>query len=128
MTVNGRGDTPNRHDILTGSMPDGTKTADQTCGDWTLDGTEGVAMVGHHDRMGLNDTAAGKILELVASFARRLQPGSADRHRRRRAVLLLRGELILTPHRSAQSLATGRSAFTATDSSGLVLRVWNTTQ
>ena len=60
MTVNGRGDTPNRHDILTGSMPDGTKAADQSCGDWTLEGAEGVAMVGHHDRMGLNDTPPAK--------------------------------------------------------------------
>ena len=58
--VNGRGDQPNRHDILTGSMPDGTVAADQTCGDWTLGGAEGVAMVGHHDRMGLDDSAAAK--------------------------------------------------------------------
>lgn len=58
--VNGRGDEPNRHDILTGSMPDGAKAADQTCGDWTLSGAEGVAMVGHHDRMGLDDSAAAK--------------------------------------------------------------------
>jgi len=60
MTVNGRGDTPNRHDILTGSMPDGTKAADQSCGDWTLEGAEGAAMVGHHDRMGLNDNPPAK--------------------------------------------------------------------
>ena len=53
--VNGRGDQPNRHDILTGSMPDGTVAADQTCGDWTMGGAEGAAMVGHHDRMGLRD-------------------------------------------------------------------------
>jgi hypothetical protein len=58
--VNGRGDKPNRHDVLTGSKPDGTKIADQTCGDWTLSGTEGVAMVGHHDRTGLDDSAAAK--------------------------------------------------------------------
>lgn len=50
--VPGRGDTPNEHDILTGTNADGTKIADQTCGDWTLDGAEGAAMVGHHDRMG----------------------------------------------------------------------------
>jgi hypothetical protein len=50
--VPGRGDTPNKHDILTGTNADGTKIPDQTCGDWTLDGTEGAAMVGHHDRMG----------------------------------------------------------------------------
>jgi hypothetical protein len=60
MPVNGRGDAPNRHDILTGTMPDGMKIADQTCGDWTLDGAEGVAMVGHHDRMGLNDSPPAK--------------------------------------------------------------------
>jgi hypothetical protein len=58
--VNGRGDEPNRHDILTGSMPDGTVAADQTCGDWTLGGTEGAAMMGHHDRMGPDDSAAAK--------------------------------------------------------------------
>jgi hypothetical protein len=52
--VNGRGDTPNRHDILTGSLSDGT-AAEQTCEDWTSSG-DGSAMVGHHDRLGLNDT------------------------------------------------------------------------
>ncbi|MET3591032.1 hypothetical protein ABID26_000411 [Mesorhizobium shonense] len=58
--VNGRGDKPNRHDMLTGSKPDGTKIADQTCGDWTMSGAEGVAMMGHHDRTGLDDSAAAK--------------------------------------------------------------------
>lgn len=58
--VNGRGDEPNRHDVLTGSKPDGTKIADQTCGDWTLSGAEGAAMTGHHDRTGLDDSAAAK--------------------------------------------------------------------
>jgi hypothetical protein len=57
--VNGRGDQPNRHDILTGSNPDGTVAADQTCGDWTSSG-EGVAMLGHHDRMGLDDSPPAK--------------------------------------------------------------------
>lgn len=56
--VNGRGDTPNRHDILTGSMPDGT-AHEATCENWTSDG-EGSAMVGHHDRTGLDDSAAAK--------------------------------------------------------------------
>ena len=50
--VNGRGDEPNRHDILTGSLPDGTAAA-ETCEDWTSSG-EGSATVGHHDRMGLD--------------------------------------------------------------------------
>lgn len=55
--VHGRADTPNMHDILTGSQPDGTAFAsdkDTTCGNWTKSG-EGVAMVGHHDRWGLRD-------------------------------------------------------------------------
>jgi hypothetical protein len=54
--INGRGDTPNRHDILTGSRPDGTAFSqgdpDMTCGNWTRSGAEGVAVVGHHDRAG----------------------------------------------------------------------------
>lgn len=52
--VNGRGDTPNQHDILTGTQPDGTAFAgadDKTCGNWTKSG-EGVAVVGHSDRTG----------------------------------------------------------------------------
>ena len=56
--VNGRGDSPNRHDILTGSNADGT-AAEATCGDWTNDG-EGSTIVGHHDRMGLRDDAPSK--------------------------------------------------------------------
>lgn len=56
--VNGRTDKPNRHDILTGSRPDGTAFppsppfADMTCGNWTKGGEEGIAMTGHHDRVG----------------------------------------------------------------------------
>ena len=59
--VNGRGDTPNRHDILTGSQPDGRAVADKdmTCGNWTKS-AEGSAIVGHHDRMGLRDDDASK--------------------------------------------------------------------
>jgi hypothetical protein len=49
---NGRGDQPNRHDILTGSNLDGT-AATATCGNWT-NGAQGGggAQVGHHDRQG----------------------------------------------------------------------------
>jgi hypothetical protein len=57
--IAGRGDQPNRHDILTGSNPDGTAMADMTCNDWTSNG-EGSAMLGHHDRMGLDDSDAAK--------------------------------------------------------------------
>ncbi len=52
--VNGRGDSPNRHDIMTGSQLDGTafsSNTDTTCGNWTSS-TQGSAMVGHHDRTG----------------------------------------------------------------------------
>lgn len=53
--VNGRGDTPNMHDILTGSRPDGTAypafpgQPNLTCGEWTRNGRD-FAVVGHHDR------------------------------------------------------------------------------
>ena len=60
--VNGRGDTPNMHDILTGSQPDGTAftvSDDRTCGNWTKSG-QGAAMVGHHDRTGLDNSAPAK--------------------------------------------------------------------
>jgi hypothetical protein len=60
--VNGRGDTPNRHDILTGSQPDGRAFPagdDRTCGNWTKS-AQGTAMVGHHDRQGLRDDDASK--------------------------------------------------------------------
>lgn len=61
--VNGRGDRPNMHDMLTGSQPDGTAFAageDRTCGNWTLSGAEGAAMLGHSDRSGLDDSTAAK--------------------------------------------------------------------
>lgn len=61
--VKGRGDTPNMHDVLTGSQPDGTAfagNADMTCGNWTRSGADGAAMLGHHDRSGLDDSAAAK--------------------------------------------------------------------
>jgi hypothetical protein len=57
--VNGRGDTPNMHDILTGSNADGTVAAGKTCGDWTNNGA-GEAFVGHHDRIGRTDDAPAK--------------------------------------------------------------------
>ncbi len=55
--VNGRGDKPNMHDILTGSDSQGMAFPggqDTTCGNWTKNG-DGSAQVGHHDRQGLND-------------------------------------------------------------------------
>ena len=52
--VNGVGDKPNTHDILTGSQADGrayTDSADHTCNNWTSDG-DGIAQLGHSDRNG----------------------------------------------------------------------------
>ena len=60
--VSGRGDPVNMHDILTGSSPDGRAVSDgkdNTCGNWTKGG-DGSAIVGHHDRMGLNDSPPAK--------------------------------------------------------------------
>ena len=60
--VNGRRQSPNMHDILTGTQADGTAFAgaeDRTCGDWTKSG-EGSATVGHHDREGLRDDAPSR--------------------------------------------------------------------
>ena len=60
--VNGRGDKPNKHDMLTGSSMDGRALPadkDTTCGNWTLS-SGGSAMVGHHDRQGLDESAAAK--------------------------------------------------------------------
>lgn len=54
--VNGRGDSPNRHDILTGATLDGMSFGsdgdDLTCSDWTSSSEDGSAQVGHHDRTG----------------------------------------------------------------------------
>lgn len=60
--INGRGDQPNRHDILTGSQPDGTAFAgdkDMTCKNYTSS-TEGSVMLGHSDRTGLDESAPAK--------------------------------------------------------------------
>jgi len=51
----GLGDRPNRHDILTGTQPDGraySDDADHTCGNWTSNSEDGSAQVGHHDKQG----------------------------------------------------------------------------
>jgi len=60
--INGRGDTPNRHDILTGSTTDGKgfpDDKDMTCKNYTSS-TQGTVMVGHNDRRGLTDDDAAK--------------------------------------------------------------------
>ena len=58
--VKGRGDKPNEHDILTGTMAGTayfpTEKEDRTCKNWTSSG-EGSATVGHHDRHGGGNTS-----------------------------------------------------------------------
>lgn len=94
--VNGRGDTPNMHDILTGSQPDGTafhglRRPDVRQLHQERDG--GRCDARPFRPHGLERGSAGEILELLASLAGRLQPGRAEGHRRRGAALLLRREL-----------------------------------
>ena len=60
--VNGRTEKPNKHDILTGSRPDGTAFpgkpfSDMSCGNWTKSSDDGAAMTGHHDRAGPSDAS-----------------------------------------------------------------------
>jgi len=60
--INGRGDKPNRHDILTGSTPDGKAfpaDKDMTCKNYTSS-TQGSVMLGHNDRQGLRDDDESK--------------------------------------------------------------------
>src|SRR5262249_60699863 len=61
MTVNGVGDMPNTHDILTGSQPDGrayTDNMDHTCGNYSsnTDG-QGTVQLGHSDKQGGNNSS-----------------------------------------------------------------------
>jgi hypothetical protein len=60
--IPGRTFVVNQHDVLTGTQADGTAPPpgkDMTCGNWTSGG-DGAAMVGHHDRQGLTDTAPAR--------------------------------------------------------------------
>ena len=62
LTIPGVGFAPNRHDVLTGSTPEGRAFPageDRTCRNWTSS-TQGTAMVGHIDRRGLRDDAASR--------------------------------------------------------------------
>ena len=101
--VNGRGDTPNKHDILTGSQPDGrafTDSADHTCGNWTKSG-DGEARRRPSRPQRPRHQPAGVVVELVASD-QGLQRPRADQHRRRGPAVLLRREVTLRHRRPAR--------------------------
>ena len=90
---NGRGDTPNQHDILTGSNMDGTLATgagDTTCGNWTSNKGDGSALVGHHDRQGGGANPNSWNSAHPSKGCSQAEPG---RHRRQRLLLLLRGEV-----------------------------------
>ena len=59
--VNGRGDTPNTHDIMTGSNADGTLMTGFTCADWTSSETTTFGQVGHSDGLGPNGDTSGSL-------------------------------------------------------------------
>ena len=59
-SVKGAGDTPNQHDIITGSQADGTAytdAADHTCKNYTSSAADGSVQLGHFDRTGGNNTS-----------------------------------------------------------------------
>ena len=91
--IKGRGDTPNQHDILTGSDSLGrafTGEPDMTCANWTSGAAgSGGAMVGHHDRVGGGNTSWNSVHRSRGGCS----PGESDQHRRGRFSLLFRGQL-----------------------------------
>jgi hypothetical protein len=121
--VSGRGDQPNRHDILTGSMPDGTVAADQTCGDWTLGGAEGR-------RWSAITTAwASTILRRPSHGTLRTPRAAAAAWRRSRAPAATACSTASPPTDPTRHIrAAGRCGSAVTNSSGFWLMVWNTTQ
>ena len=91
--------------MLTGSRPDGTAFPgapffDMTCGNWTKGGKDGSAMVGHFDRGGPIDAPWATSWNSSHPNARP-RSGRPGQHRRRRAVLLFRGEVTAAPRRPA---------------------------
>ena len=93
--IPGVGFAPNRHDVLTGSTPEGRAfpaAEDRTCRNWTSS-TQGAAMVGHIDKKGLRDDPPSRSWNSSHPSRGpdgRLQPERSARHRRGRTVLLLR--------------------------------------
>lgn len=79
--INGVGDSPNRHDILTGTMADGMAffpdDEDHTCNNWTSSG-EGSAMLGHHDRHGGGNVSWNAAHQSAGCSQQQLQATGGD--------------------------------------------------
>lgn len=79
--INGVGDNPNRHDILTGTQADGTAffpdDQDHTCNNWTSSG-EGSAMIGHHDRHGGGNVSWNAAHQTIGCSQKQLQATGGD--------------------------------------------------
>jgi len=104
--INGRGDTPNRHDILTGSTTDGKAfpdNKDMTCKNYTSS-TQGSAMLGHNDRQGLRDDDASKSWN--SSHPSRGPDGGCSQADLRSTAVLLCSEL--ASQRDPLEVAPGR--------------------
>ena len=56
--VNGVGDSPNQHDLLTGTLADGTAAIGMTCNNWATNSSESTTMLGHFDRQGGGDAGS----------------------------------------------------------------------
>ena len=79
--VSGRGDTPNRHDILTGSDSLGRaiqSAEDSSCSAWTSSAATGAAMVGHHDRNGGGNTSWNSVHKSRGCGMDQLKPTGGD--------------------------------------------------
>ncbi|MGC4028234.1 MAG: hypothetical protein QM696_05115 [Steroidobacteraceae bacterium] len=79
--VAGSGDTPNRHDILTGSDSLGRAPAgpeDMSCSNWTRGTEGGAALVGHHDRIGGGNTSWNSVHRTRGCAQEQLRPSGGD--------------------------------------------------
>jgi hypothetical protein len=97
--VNGFGDMPNTHDMLTGSQADGrayTDNADHTCNNWTSSGMGTRSSA-------IRTAAAAATRRGIRRIKPRLQSGGSCRHRRSRLVLLFRDELNIREWQVANS-------------------------
>jgi hypothetical protein len=70
---------PVEHDILTGSNADGTLMTDFTCNDWTSDGTDVTAQVGHSDGFGPNQNTTGTLSSWNSAHANQNCSNTAPR-------------------------------------------------